>query len=71
MDTDILLMPMAEKLSRTDWVMPLPRPTMTITAVTPMMMPSMVRMVRILLLPDVLERQNKGIHQEHGLSPPS
>ena len=31
-------------------VIPLPRPTMTITAITPMMMPSMVRSVRNLLL---------------------
>ena len=31
-------------------VIPLPRPTMTITAITPMMMPSMVRNVRNLLL---------------------
>ena len=41
---------MSEKLSLMLWVMPLPRPTMTMTAMTPMMMPSMVRKVRNLLL---------------------
>ena len=47
---DRVLVPMAEKLSRILWVMPLPRPTMTMTAMTPMMMPSMVKKVRSLLL---------------------
>ena len=45
-----VLVPIAEKLSRILLVMPLPRPTMTMTAMTPMMMPSMVRKVRSLLL---------------------
>ena len=45
-----VLVPIAEKLSRMLLVMPLPRPTMTMTAMTPMMMPSMVRNVRSLLL---------------------
>ena len=44
------LVPISEKLSLMLWVMPLPKPTMTMTAVTPMMMPSMVRTVRNLLL---------------------
>ena len=42
--------PMSAKLSSMYPCMPLPRPTMTMTAHTPMMMPSMVRKVRILLL---------------------
>ena len=45
-----VLVPIAEKLSRILLVMPLPKPTMTMTAMTPMMMPSMVRNVRSLLL---------------------
>ncbi len=42
--------PMSAKLSSMYPCMPLPMPTMTMTAHTPMMMPSMVRKVRILLL---------------------
>ena len=48
--TERVLVPNAEKLSRMLLVMPLPKPTMTMTAITPMMMPSMVRKVRSLLL---------------------
>ena len=47
---DRAFVPSAEKLSRMLWVIPLPRPTMTMTAMTPMMMPSMVKKVRSLLL---------------------
>ena len=42
--------PIEETLARMLWVSPLPRPTMIITAMMPMMMPSMVRKVRNLLL---------------------
>ena len=43
-------MPMEETLARMLWVRPLPRPTMIMTAMMPMMMPSMVSRVRNLLL---------------------
>ena len=46
----IRLVPMEEKLSFMAVVIPLPKPTITITAISPMMMPSMVRKVRNLLL---------------------
>ena len=45
-----MLVPISAKPSLMLWVMPLPRPTITMTAVTPMIMPSMVRKVRNLLL---------------------
>ena len=40
---------MSAKLSLIWFCIPLPRPTITMTAAMPMMMPSMVRKVRILL----------------------
>ena len=43
-------------------VIPLPRPTMTVTAHTPMMIPSMVRKVRI-LLPDIFFRARVKVSQ--------
>ena len=48
--TLMILVPKSAKLDAMLWVMPLPRPTMTMTAVTPMIMPNMVRKVRNLLL---------------------
>lgn len=48
-DTVRVLVPMSEKLSVTYPSRPLPRPTMTITAATPMTMPSMVSRVLVLL----------------------
>ena len=48
--TLMILVPRSAKPDAMLWVMPLPRPTMTMTAVTPIIMPNMVRKVRNLLL---------------------
>ena len=62
MDTVRVLVPISAKLSSIYPAMPLPRPTMTMTAHTPMMMPSMVRKVRVLLPEIFLMAREKVSH---------
>ena len=61
-----VLVPMEEKLSSMLAVMPLPRPTMTITAMMPMMMPRHGQQGAEFVAPDVF-RAAEGLI-DHGVA---